>query len=205
MSILDELCFVDLETTGLSLTEDRIVSYCFLNYTSAGQAEDSHSTHYIDAHDTFIDPEGVPISSGAFRINGIRQEDLLGKPKFHEQIDAITNFVGDRILVAHNATFDIGMLTSEFRRAQKEFNYHAIDTLQVFKNSFPSLDSYTLDYLCSRCRVERNGHNAVDDAVALYTLFVNSRLHEYIDFQKEREVALLKKQGRMFCSKDLKM
>lgn len=97
---------LDVETTGLSPNGDRIVEIALVRLAPDGRP--------IDEWTTRIDPEG-PV--GATHIHGITQADVAGKPRFRALAPQLASLLGDLPIVAHNATFDLAFLRSEFERA----------------------------------------------------------------------------------------
>jgi DNA polymerase III subunit alpha, Gram-positive type len=101
-------CVFDTETTGLSSRYDRIIEFGGV-LIEKGQV--------IKRFDTFVKPDiSLANAQEAMAINHISESDLRGAPTIEEVLPSIMDFLGDNILVAHNATFDIGMLNAALKR-----------------------------------------------------------------------------------------
>src|SRR3546814_575365 len=148
---------LDTETTGLDPeTGDRIVEIgCLelINHVPTGQ-----SLH----HD--INPErDMPL--GAFEVNGLSTEFLWGYPVFAALADEILEFLGDAVLVIHNAAFDMRFLNAELRRlGRPELPMaRALDTVQLARRKYPGAQ-VNLDALCRRFEID-NGHRTLHGAL----------------------------------------
>lgn len=93
---------VDLETTGLSPTTDAIIEIGLVLTDPQGYPEHSWST--------LIDP-GADTPVGPTFIHGLVAEDLIGAPSLDEVGDLLASELAGRVVVAHNARFDLGFLT----------------------------------------------------------------------------------------------
>jgi DNA polymerase-3 subunit epsilon len=113
----------------------------------------------------------------AIAISGITDDFLQDKPLFREIVDDFLNFVGDGILVIHNAKFDIGFLNSELKRLNKPLFKleNAVDTLEMARKKFPGAPA-NLDALCKRFNIDtsyRTKHGALIDCFLLADIYVN--------------------------------
>lgn len=122
----------------------------------------------------YIQPDrGMP--DEAFRIHGISDEKLADMPRFHELAPGFLEFVGDAIVVAHNAPFDMKFLNWELQNAG-----HAVlpldkvvDTLAIARKRFPGAGN-SLDALCRRFEVDntdRTLHGALIDSKLLADVY----------------------------------
>jgi len=122
-----------------------------------------------------IDPER-DVPEEATRIHGFTRADLTGKPLFVEIADELIGFIGDGMLVAHNAPFDFGFLNAEFSRLGLAPLDPArmIDTLTLARARFPGMPN-SLDALCRRFEIDlsaRTSHNALLDCRLLAEVYV---------------------------------
>jgi len=106
---------------------------------------------------------------------------LADKPRFHEAdvCDAFLDFVGDAVLVAHNAAFDRGFVNAELERANRGALGESrwIDTLGLAQKRFPGMYN-SLDALCKRYKIslaEREKHGALIDAQLLAAVYLELR------------------------------
>jgi DNA polymerase III epsilon subunit-like protein len=97
---------VDVETTGLHPIRDRIVEIGIVRLDATGSVQDEWTT--------VVDPERGQTGR---RIHGLAREELLGAPRFREVLDEVLSRLANRVLVAHNAPFDVAFLQSETIRA----------------------------------------------------------------------------------------
>lgn len=126
----------------------------------------------------YIDPERE-IDEGAFRVHGISNQHLAGKPKFIDVVNDFIAFVGDADLIIHNAAFDIGFINAEFARlspkpAYMETRSKVIDTLLLARAKHPGQKN-NLDALCKRYGVDnsqRDLHGALLDAEILADVYL---------------------------------
>ena len=102
------------------------------------------------------------------KIHGIRLADVVDGPFWHEVLPLLLDFVGDDILVAHNAPFDMGVLRAAAAEVGAELpalNYMC--TVQLSRKVFPGLDSHRLPSVAMRVGFEDfNHHDALDDSRA---------------------------------------
>lgn len=158
----------DTETTGLNpLTGDRVIEIAALELV--GDLPTGRHYHVL------IDPER-DIPEEASRVHGYTRAHLLGQKKFHEVAEAFLEFIGDDMLIAHNARFDFGFMNAEFARLDMPALplSRMIDTLDMARIRFPGLPN-SLDSLCRRFAIdlaERTTHNALLDCKLLAQVYV---------------------------------
>ena len=159
---------LDTETTGLSAKEGhRIIEIGaveMINYSLTGE-----KLHL------YINPERE-IDEGAQAIHGISGEILQDKPVFSDVADSFLEFVGDDMLVIHDAPFDVGFLNAELVRCHRPIlqDGRVTDTLALARQKFPGAQA-SLDALCRRFQIDnshRDLHGALIDADLLAGVFV---------------------------------
>lgn len=122
-------CVFDTETTGLSTRYDRIIEFGGVIVQNG---------IVVDHLNVLIDPE-MPIPPEATAVNHITDEMVHGKPKIEDVLPQIVKFLGDHILVAHNATFDIGIINAALERhGYPKISNPVIDTLPLSHYLFPA-------------------------------------------------------------------
>lgn len=126
----------------------------------------------------YINPGGVAIQPGAVKVHGITSEYLADKPAFHEVVDDLLDFIGDSVIIIHNASFDTAFLDKEFAllKGNNRLNgriFPVIDTLALARERFPRMPN-SLDSLCRRFGIGCQGrnHSALVDATLLARLFI---------------------------------
>ncbi len=147
----------DIETTGLSAINDMITEI------GAVRIKDGQ---IIDTYSQLINPNR-PIPSKITELTGITDEMVKNKPSINEVIFDFKDFIKDDVLVAHNASFDIGFIRQNVKLNNLELNNPVLDTLALSRAVFPELKSHKLNNIAKHLNVSLiNHHRAVDDANA---------------------------------------
>lgn len=166
---MDETEFVafDLETTGLSPTFDRIVEFGAVRFRADGTE--------LDRIEQLVDP-GCRIPTEAMRVHGITDRMVRGKPTIDEVLTDFLQFIGtsDTILLAHNASFDLGFVSAALSRSLAMFpENRVVDTLGLSRRRLPGLRRYGLDVLAEHLRIASSTkHRALADALVVESLFL---------------------------------
>lgn len=158
LNLNNSLCFFDLETTGLSLTNDRIVQIAIIKIDTQGI---KHELNLI------INPE-VHISEENAQIHGITNEIASKHKNFKENSKLIIDFIGNSDLAGYNSNkFDVPFLAEEFLRNGIEFNLADRQFIDV-QNIFHKMEQRTLSAAYEfYCQKElNNAHNAIYDTKA---------------------------------------
>lgn len=166
MITIREICF-DTETTGLDpLLGDRLVEIGCIELIDG-----KRTSNYF--HELVNPERDVP--EEAVAIHGITTEQLIDKPKFPDIADKLLEFLGDSILVAHNAAFDIKFLNFELELAGRgKLENTIVDSLTLAKSKFPGQKN-NLDALCKRYNIDnsaRTFHGALLDAELLADVYI---------------------------------
>ena len=161
----DEFICFDLETTGFSNTNDRIIEIGAVKI-KGGQV--------IDEFDTFVDPERH-ISDKITELTSITDDMVKGAPKEDEALKMFYEFCGENpIFVAHNAGFDTGFMRGTGERVGIPFTYPYIDTVTMARSQLTDLKNAKLDTVAKYLKLpEFHHHRAVDDAKVLGDIFIN--------------------------------
>ena len=111
----------------------------------------------------------------AFRVHGLSAEFLTGKPKFAEIVEQFLSFVGDALLVAHNAEFDLRFVNAELATLGHPAlaPERIVDTLALARRRHPGSPN-SLDALCQRYGIDtsrRTKHGALLDAEILAEVY----------------------------------
>ena len=149
----------DLETTGVSTNNDRIVQVALI-----GADADGSPIHY----EILVNPQR-PIPSGASNVHGIYDSDVRSKPIFKEFTNEIVEMMNGAIVVGHNARkFDMPLLENEFYRCgvsppKPKVILDTLETVRRLKIPRP----HNLGAQCARHGIDlRNAHDAAADAAA---------------------------------------
>jgi len=108
-------------------------------------------------------------------IHGIYPSDVRDEHHFDYLWPEISLFVGDSVLVAHNAIFDMRVLCSllDYNNIERP-DLHFCCTLKMSKKAWPQMKSHALTYLSDSFNLEYNAHYALDDAVNCGRIFVKA-------------------------------
>lgn len=168
----------DTETTGLYPNKDCVIEIGAVKFDQ---------NEVIDTFDILINP-GISIPYYITNINHISNEMVRSAPSYKEASDAFMDFIGDSILIAHNANFDLGFINSENERiAKKPLSNLTIDTLNLTRNTYPALGKYSLQFLAEYFAINvENAHRANDDARVCMEVFVKT----IFDFEERRKAKL---------------
>jgi DNA polymerase-3 subunit epsilon len=101
------------------------------------------------------------------QVHGITHADVYNKPNFAESWPEIKNYLGDRLLIAHNAAFDMSVLrkTLESYGIEKPTSKYSC-TMRMAKKLWPHHYNHKLDNLCRHFGFQLDHHNAASDALA---------------------------------------
>ena len=160
---------LDTETTGLSTKEKhRIVEIGCI------ELENQMPTNKI--FHVHVNPQRS-VSEEAQKIHGYTDEFLSGKKLFSEIVDEFLNFIKNKKLIMHNATFDLSFLNYELKLLNKsEINKeYVVDTLEIARTKYPGSQN-SQDALCKRFNIDnskRAKHSALVDCNLLKEVYVN--------------------------------
>ncbi|MDO5128016.1 MAG: PolC-type DNA polymerase III [Eubacteriales bacterium] len=162
-SIDTEYVVFDIETTGLSPRFNKIIEI------GAVRIRDGKIT---DTYNQFINPE-IPIPYSITKLTSITDNMVMEAPTIEKVLPEFLDFVGDSVLVAHNAAFDTGFIREFAKKQEIPFDYTIVDTMTLAHVLIPELGKYTLDRLCKQFNVSlENHHRACDDAYATAEIFL---------------------------------
>ena len=152
---------LDLETTGLNAYYNRIMEF------GAVKVENGIVTEIMDL---LINPE-CPIPKKVMQITHITNNMVANQPTIKEALPQILEFIGDAVLVTHNARFDFSFLQYSLQRCgMPVLTNPVIDTLALSRYLFPESRYHSLGNLCSNVGVrydDKDAHRADYDARVL--------------------------------------
>jgi DNA polymerase III epsilon subunit family exonuclease len=148
----------DCETTGTVAAVDEIISFAAVRLDADGD-ESARSARLVRP--------GRPIPAGATAVHGIGDEDVADAPPFGEVAREVLELLDGAVFVAHNASFDLGMLRQAFQRVG--IDYHPIGvacTLDAFRLLEPRAADHRLESVCARHAIAlEHAHDALDDVL----------------------------------------
>ena len=156
----------DLETTGAKTPPCRVTEIGAYRVLNGEIVEEFHS---------LVNPE-TPIPFFITLLTGITDEMVREAPKFNEVADSFLQFIGDSILVAHNAGFDMRFLNHEVGRLYEDYRLGnpSLCTVQLSRKLLPDIQNHKLKTLAEHYSVELvNHHRANEDAHATARIFIN--------------------------------
>ena len=151
----------DFETTGLSARYDKIIEF--------GAVKIEHGS-VVSRLDILVNPE-VEITEKISKLTNITPSMVKDAPTIREAMPKILEYIGDSILVTHNASFDIAFLNEALKNlGQEEIKNGVVDTLPLSRYTFPESRAHNLGALCRHLDVsydEESAHRADYDAFVL--------------------------------------
>ncbi|MHB8780145.1 MAG: exonuclease domain-containing protein [Candidatus Geothermincolia bacterium] len=157
-------CTFDVETTGLSYSS-RMIEIGAVRFTIGGEQE---------SFCTLVNPR-VAISAGSTAIHGITREMLSGAPHSAEALRDFIGFIDGAVLIAHNAGFDVGIVSTELIRAGLSFPSNPVlDSVLMARRYLQGLRSYKLVNLAKNFGLDTSTmHRALADASITRRIFEN--------------------------------
>ena len=163
---------LDLETTGARAGTGKI--------TEIGAVR-IEGFQVVGTFHTLVNPQR-PIPPMITHITGITQAMVAGAPRIEEVVPELLDFLAGAVIVAHNASFDVGFLNYELQRLKgRRLGEGAIDTLPLARLLAPGLPNYRLGTVAAALGAPVAAcHRALEDAQAAGHVFVTlaARLQE---------------------------
>lgn len=152
------LCVFDLETTGIKITEDRIVEIAIIKLNVDGSKEEYHK---------LVNPEMI-IPDEVSEIHGITNKDVATEPTFEMLAHEISDFFGDSDIGGfYSNGFDLPLLQQEFERVGVNFSLRGrrfIDASAIFQRKEPRTLTAAYKFYCDKTL--ENAHSALADTRA---------------------------------------
>lgn len=156
-------CAVDIETTGLNHSSDRIIEIAAIKFDDQFRP--------VSLFHTYVNPE-MPIPDQAYQIHRISDEMVEDAPKIYEVLPALASFVSGCHLVAHNADFDFSFLYAAGFDLPDDCRLY--DTLQLARTTIPKseIENYKLGTLAQHYDIyPTDAHRSTEDALTVGTIF----------------------------------
>ena len=159
MKPYEKLIFVDLETTGANLINDRITEIGIVAVHLDGE---------VERWSSFVNP-GRPIPYFIQNLTGISDDMVATAPSFELLAKAVHERLMDGLFIAHNARFDYGFLHHAFARTGHALQSEMLCTVKLSRTLFPEEKRHNLDTLIERhSLVLQARHRALADADLLW-------------------------------------
>ena len=177
MDFDDEFVAFDLETTGLNPKTDKIIEIGAVIMKQGIE---------IARFQTFVDPHQKLLKETT-DLTGITDQMLQGAPSLKTVLPQFIEFVGNRVLVAHNADFDTAFIREACRKLGYEYGFTAADTLVLSQNLMTKLNRHKLNIVAAALSLpEFNHHRAADDSVTCGLIMC-----KFMDMMKEMGITRL--------------
>ncbi len=158
-----EFVVFDIETTGLSAQKNRIIE---IGAVKVRQGK------IIDRFSTFVNPS-VPIPFEIEKLTHINDAMVMGSPGIETVLPQFLAFAGDAVMVAHNASFDMGFMEHNAKLLNLTFANTYVDTVGLARVLLPQLSRYKLDTVAKALNISlEHHHRAVDDAETTAEIFL---------------------------------
>ena len=176
-SLDDSFVVFDIETTGLN------PKFCKMIEIGAVKIEAGEVT---GSFSHFVNPE-IPIPYNITKLTSITDEMVMDAETIETLLPKFLEFVGDSVLVAHNASFDVGFIRKFAHDMGRKLENTVLDTMTLSHILCPELGKFTLDRICKHLGIKLDHHHrAVDDAGATATMF-----QKFIPMMKDRGITNL--------------
>ena len=147
-------CVLDLETTGLSAKTEKITEIGIMKIQNG---------EVVDKFCEFVNPE-KPIPQRVQEVTHITDEMVQNSPTIDVMFPKVLEFIKGSVLVAHNASFDIGFLKKVAKDLGYEFDYTYVDTLPLARKLYPELKKHKLGKIAEHLKIKVEvAHRALDD------------------------------------------
>ncbi len=160
---ISDYVVVDIETTGLSPTFNKIIEIAAIKVSNG---------KIVDKFQKLVNPD-EKINYYITNLTGITNDMVKNKDKINVVINEFKDFLGNSTIVGHNVNFDINFLYDNLYNTNKEYltnNY--VDTMYVSKKVIPGLTSYKLESITSYLNVDYTGaHRALNDCMFTYKCY----------------------------------
>lgn len=156
--IVQDYCVLDLETTGLSWQDDKIIEIGIVKV---------RNQKIVDKYSQLINPQRK-INSFITQLTGISNEMVINMPCIDDIKNDILDFIGNDIIIGHNTSFDLNFLANAF---DKDINNEYMDTLQFSRKVYPYMKHHRLADMVELLHLSHNEHRSLADSIATYELY----------------------------------
>lgn len=191
---------IDFETATSAFTSVCSLGICVVENSKIAERKE-----------ILIKPVPFEFNDYNIKIHGITPDMVADKPTFDRYWEEIKPYLENKVVVAHNASFDVGALCAtleHFNIPRPTFDY--LCTVKLSQKAYPELSSHKLNNLCNALGIRFNHHRAYDDAYACARVFLRiledySLLNLYeVAECFEMEVGQLTPNSHLKCKKNRK-
>ena len=162
----------DLETTGFSPLQNKIIEI------GAVKVENGEIT---DRFSSFVNPQ-TPIPFEIEQLTGIRDDMVMGAETIEQVLPKFMEFCDACVMVAHNASFDMGFVEENCQRQKIPTDFTVMDTVALARVLMPALKKHKLNLVAKALNIPlENHHRAVDDAECTAKIFL-----KFVEMLKEQ-------------------
>lgn len=152
--MLEQYNILDFETTGFSPNYDRVIEVGVVKV---------RDNKIVDTFQSLINP-GVHIPSAITSLTGITNEMVKSAPRGPAVMTKLKEFVGEELIVAHNAAFDARFFQAEMNRLRLKSSNNFLCSLLLARRIYQDLQTHRLDFLCRHLGfVNSAAHRALQD------------------------------------------
>lgn len=171
-TFVDDVVVLDFETTGLSPERSEIIQIGAIKFEKAKMVD--QFARYARA--------SRPIPAKITQITGITDETIKDAPALEKSLHELRDFIGDYPIVAHNASFDLKFLLTNYQRYDISYpSLTVIDTLTLARKYIRQTPNHKLTTLKEFLRMEAQSHDAIEDCK------VTGQLYYYCKIINERQ------------------
>ena len=177
---------IDVETTGLDPQYDELIEVSAIKVIEG---------YEIDRFSTLIKPN-QEISDFITNLTGITNEMLIKAPPPEKVIPELRDFIGNDVLIAHNAHFDVNFIYDYMEAYLHEtFGNDFVCTMRLARRLYPEFSNHRLSTICEELSIENPTHRAMQDAISAWEAYklmrnqVESTLG-FDDFEKKTSRAI---------------
>jgi len=169
--VLNNITVIDFETSGLDPIYDRVIEIAAI-HCEEGEV--------VSQFCTLVKYEGK-LSPKITEMTGITPQQLRNGMEEETAFRILNRMIGDSLIVAHNALFDLRFLHYSLKRlAGRSFKNNFIDTLTISRLRHPY--PHTLQDMCNRYNIKlEKGHRAINDVMACWELLKKLNMEKSVE------------------------
>lgn len=163
LKLADSYTVIDIETTGLSPTFDKIIELSALKVENGAP---------VGEFSELVNPE-IPVSAFITSLTGITNDMLKDRPKIEDVLPRFLDFLGNSLIVGHNANFDINFIYDNAESVLRTaFSNDFVDTMRLGRRLIDGLEHYRLQDLAEYFKIDySHAHRALEDCKITQTCY----------------------------------